>query len=120
MKKYFKPFANEKITSNDVIEEEVCFIISIILSNKYSFKYKSDKRQRFRSQFEKLNKAFSVNDYERFFFKSYISDVFEMFVKSGVVDKMIEAYPKLSDSRDSYLRIAQSIVEFKTTKTLIK
>ena len=118
--KYFRPFANEEITSNDVIEEEVCFIISTILSKKYSFKYKSDKRQRFRSQFEKLNKAFSIDDYERFFFKNYVSDVFEMFVKSGVVDKMIEAYPKLSDSRDSYLRIAQSIVEFKTTKTLIK
>ena len=118
--KFFRSFASNQITSSEETEEEICFIIATILSNKYSFPYKTDRHRRFISQFENVNHKFSKSTYERFLSINEISNVFEMFLKSGMVDKMIEAYPKLSESRDSYLRTAKSIVEFKETKTLMK
>ena len=71
-------------------------------------------------QFESINKLFTKLSYERFFISNNISEVFNMFIKSGVVNQTLEAYPKLSESRDNYLRTAQSIVDFKLTKTLMK
>ena len=72
------------------------------------------------NQFESINQKFTKISYERFFILSNISESFNMLIESGVVNQMIDAYPKLSESRDNYLRTAQSIVDFKLTKTLMK
>ena len=90
------------------------------MTNKYSFPYKTDKNRKIMVQFESINQKFSKISYERFFNLSNISEVFDIFIKSGVVNQIIDAYPKLSESRDSYLKTAKSIVDFKTTKTLMK
>ena len=118
--KYFKQFADNEITSNEESENEIWFIISTILTNKYSFPYKTDKDRKFMAQFESINQKFTKLSYERFLILSNISEVFDIFIKSGVVNQIIDAYPKLSESRDSYLKTAKSIVDFKTTKTLMK
>ena len=39
---------------------------------------------------------------------------------SGITNRMIEAYPKLNESKEMYQKISQSIQDFNTTKTLIK
>ena len=90
------------------------------MTNKYSFPYKTDKDIKFMAQFESINQKFTKLSYERFLILSNISEVFDIFIKSGVVNQIIDAYPKLSESRDSYLKTAKSIVDFKTTKTLMK
>ena len=118
--KYFKQFADNEISSNEENEKEILFIISTILTNKYSFPYKTDKDRKVMAQFESINQKFSKISYERFFILNNIPEIFNMFIKSGVVNQMIDAYPKLSESRDSYLKTAKSIVDFKTTKTLMK
>ena len=118
--KYFKQYADNEITSNEEDEKEILLILSTILTNKYSFPYKTDKDRKIMAQFESINQKFSKISYEKFFILNNISEIFNMFIKSGVVNQMIDAYPKLSESRDSYLKTAKSIVDFKTTKTLMK
>ena len=118
--KYFKQFVGNEITSNEKNEEEVCFIISTILTNKYSFPYKTDKHRKYMAQFESINQKFSKISYERFFILRNISEIFNILIESGIVNQIVDTYPKLSESRDSYLKTAKSIVDFKTTKELMK
>ena len=118
--KYFKPFVSDEITLNQQTEDEICFIVATILTNKYSFPSKTKKHRKFIDLFESIRSKFTKATYERFFRINNVPEVFNILLKSGLVDKIINVYPKLSDSKESYLRVAQNIANFKETRTLIK
>ena len=86
-KKFFRSFVNDEIISNEE-KEDICFIIATILSNKYSFPNKTDKNRRFIAQYEKVNHKFSKSTYEKFFKINNISNIFEMFFKSGINESL--------------------------------
>ena len=85
---FFRSFANDEIISNEEKEEDICFVIATILSNKYSFPNKTYKHRRFIAQFENVNHKFSKSAYEKFFRINNISNVFEMFLKSGINESL--------------------------------
>ena len=58
--------------------------------------------------------------YEKFFAIEAIVEFFKAMDISGITKNMIEAYPKLNESKEMYQKISKSIQNFKTTKTLMK
>ena len=58
--------------------------------------------------------------YEKFFAIDTIREFFRAMAISGITNSMIEAYPKLNESKEMYQKISQSIQDFNTAKTLIK
>ena len=86
--KFFRSFTSDEIISNEEKEEEICFVIATILSNKYSFPNKTEKHRRFIAQFEDVYRKFSKSTYEKFLGINNISNVFEMFLKSGINESL--------------------------------
>ena len=118
--KYFKKHVNSEIDTINVSEDEICFILSTLMTNKYSFGNKTDKHRRFISQFESIYQKFSKLSYQKFFDSEKISLVFKLLMDSGIVARLINVYPKLSESEEVYLNVAKNLIDFKDTKTFLK
>ena len=118
--KYFKQYVDFEIDTINVSEDEICFILSTLMTNKYSFAHKTDKHRKFISQFELIYHKFSKWSYQKFFDSEKISFVFKLLMDSGIVARLIKAYPKLSESNEVYLKVAKNIIDFKDTKTFLK
>ena len=81
---------------------------------------KTDSQRRFVLKFHAINQKFSRIAYENFFAKKTIREIFRVMEAIGITNDMIEAYPKLKDSKEMYLKISQSIQDFGTSHMLIK
>ena len=117
--KYFKQHLSTEIETNEEFDNEICVIISSMMTNKHSFPYKTDKHKKFINLFEEIYKRFCKFSYEKFFNLPKVVLVFKMLNESGVFSEMINAYPKLSESKEAYINVVKSIIEFRETKILI-
>ena len=117
---HFKQYADPSISESAEKEEYICILLGIILTKSYSYPNKTEKFRRLISSFHSVYQKFSIPAYARFFKIEYVCELFEIMKSAGVIDNMIQAYPKLSESKDSYLRIYESIVDFKKSNELLK
>ena len=65
-------------------------------------------------------KKFCSTSYPKFFSSKLIPELFALMKSSGVISKCIKAYPKLNQSREAYVQIVESIVDFKVNPYLLK
>ena len=65
-------------------------------------------------------KSFKSIDYRRFFMTSGVSELFRIMIDTGFIDRIINAYPKLTSSRDSHQKIAMNIANFKIVRRLLQ
>ena len=118
--KYLKQYADPSISESVDKEDYICILLGIILTKSYSYPNKTEKFRRLIWSFNTIYQKFSIPAYQKFFKTEYVCELFEMMKKAGIIDNMIQAYPKLSESKDSYLRIYESIVNFKRINELLK
>lgn len=65
-------------------------------------------------------KSFDSKNYKKLLLCEGISTIFRLISEAGFVDKIIEVYPKLNSSRDSYLKVADNMINFPESKTLLQ
>ena len=116
--KHFQKYSDLEIAPYKDVGN-IYFILALFLNTKYSFPYKSDKQRRFIIFFESICQKFSTCKYERFLMSNNISEIFALFLRSGFVDKVINAYPKLTKAKEMYLDTAKSMAEFKYKISMI-
>ena len=117
---HFKPHVAVHMNMNAKEEENMIFILKILISDKYSFYTKSEALKRPTLLIKSLMKSFRSVEYKRFFMTWGVSELFRTMFETGFIDRIINAYPKLTTSKDSYEKIANNIANFKTTKNLLQ
>ena len=50
----------------------------------------------------------------------FVPEWFELLKNAGVIDRLLEAYPKLNASRDSYIKLVDWIIDYKQTPFLLR
>ena len=63
---------------------------------------------------------FAKSTYEKIFDKDYVREFFRIFRVSGLMELMLDAYPKHKESKKMYYLVADSIQDFKHTNELMK
>ena len=117
----FRVYANDEDINNDEAHQKYEFIISIMICNKHSYPNKTESQRKFISLFESIFQRYSKKAYDRLFKVPYVCDVFKILMNSGFIENMIQSYPKLYESRETYHRMAcifadynsKSIMDFK-------
>ena len=116
----FKSCALATLTLNEEKEENLKFVLSILLSEKNSFPSKTTPMRNLMLLTKSCMKKFDSKDYTRFLMFDGVSDMFKIIYETGLVHKIIEVYPKLNSSKDSYLKVVDNIINFSKTKTLLQ
>ena len=117
---YFKSTYDELYDDNEMKRNEVIYLLSILLSDQYSFPSKTAKMRRYQIVVKSWMKVFNSSYYKRFFAINGVWELFSVLHNSGYISKIIDSYPKLSSSKDSYLKIAKNIINFDQSGTLLK
>ena len=113
--KYFKQYSSNEIAEAGCLSN-IYFILGLLQSNKYSFPNKNNSQKKLSVLFDSICRSFSRIQYQNFFLSDNVSDTFQILLKSGFIEKMIDVYPKLSESKDLYLAIALNIANFESIK----
>ena len=100
--------------------EHFCFILGVLITNKVSFSSKTEEMKKQLFLFRSMLKKFCKNTYHQFFVSSFVARFFKLLQLSGLIEKLLKTYPKLSQSFDSYLKIAASIAEFEENPRLLQ
>ena len=116
---HFKSHSTSHMLLSDHDEENLIFILRILISDKYSYFTKSEALKKPTQLMKSLMKSFNSGDYKKFFLIPGVSELFKLMIRAGFVDRIINAYPKLASSKDSYLKIANNIAEFKVVRKLL-
>ena len=118
--KHFKKYVSQDFGQNEEMNKNVCFALSIILSNKHTFPNKTHSERRFTNMIKQAYWRFVKSIYEKIFDKDYMREFFKIFRESGLMESMLDAYPKLAESKKMYYLVADSIQNFKNTNELMK
>ena len=118
--KHLKKYVSQNFGQNEEMSKNVCFALSIILSNKHTFPNKTDYERRFINLVNLAYERFAKSTYEKIFDKDYMREFFRIFRESGLMESMLDAYPKLAESKKMYYLVADSIQDFKNTNELMK
>ena len=118
--KHFRQFEDPTISRSIDKEDSICELLGVILTKNYSYSNRTNRYRAIATSFQAAYKKFSIVAYVRLFRTEYVCELFKILKDSGVIHKMIQAYPKLSESNDSYLRVLDSIVDFNKTNRLLK
>lgn len=94
-------------------------MFSVLITCKYSFPHKSETQSKTIKLFKSMMKSFVTSQYAAFFEQDGVPELFEALSKSGLLGKIIEAYPKLSESKSMYTRAVESIINFKADPSLL-
>ncbi|CAI2378189.1 unnamed protein product [Moneuplotes crassus] len=108
--KYFK-VVQESISISD--EDSQLFIqnLASFVTSNYWLPGNSFRIRKFRSMIKKNLKQYSVRKYSEFYKLEGCSKFYEVLYKSGFIQRIIEAYPKLKESKDSYYRAVEDIMQ---------
>ena len=106
------------VSKND--QEYFCFLLGVLITNKVSFPSKTEEMKKQLYLFQFMLKKFCSASYPKFFSSKLIPEFFALMKSSGVISKCIKAYPKLNQSREAYIQIVDSIVDFKENPYLLK
>ena len=117
---HFKQYADPSISRSTDKEDCICELLGVILTKNYSCPNRTNRYRKIASDFQAVYKKFSIVAYVKFLRAKYVSELFRILKDSGVIHNMIQAYPKLSESNDSYLRVLDNIIDFYKTNKLLK
>ena len=117
---YFKSYVIGKLSFTESQEDNIKFLLSIILSEKNSFPSKTTHMRNLIILIKSWMKSFDSKNYTKFFSEEGVSDLFKIIFETGFIHRAIEVYPKLNSSRDSYLKVIENIMSFPETKTLLQ
>ena len=110
--KHLKEYASQSIKESWNKEDSIWLVLGVVLSKTYTFPNKTGKWRNLIKIFESVHHAFSIVNFKKLMKIEYVSELFKIINDSGIAEKTINAYPKLSVLKDSYLRVSKCIVEF--------
>ena len=116
--KDFKQFEGTEVANNRTLQTDVISLLGVILSNKYSFSDKKDRDRLILNLFNSVNKGFSKEKYQKLLTMRQTVELFRMMDEAEVLDRIIGAYPVLSDSKELHLKIVRYICEDKVCNIL--
>ena len=110
--KHLQEYACQSIKESCDKEDSIWFVLGVVLSKIYTFPNKTNKWRYLIKIFESVHHSFSIINFKKLMKIEYVSELFKIISDSGIIEKTIVAYPKLSALKDSYLRVSKSIIEF--------
>ena len=109
--KHLKEYACQSIKESCDKEDSIWLVLGVILSKKYSFPNKTGKLRSLINLYESVNHVFSIIKLKKLMKIEYVSELFKIINDSGITEKTIDAHPKLSVLKESYLRVSKNIIE---------
>ncbi|CAI2386337.1 unnamed protein product [Moneuplotes crassus] len=99
-KKYFLDIFKNKYGESEVLQEKVKQVFSLMMTLDYNIPAKTPFFVSLKRRVKIIMKKYSIFQYTQFFKVQGVLEFFEILKKSGITEKIIQSYPKLSDSRE--------------------
>lgn len=102
----------------DSSDEVYISLLSKFITNSLNLPNKTNNSMALSNLFKEVFKNFSLSVYSRFFSTKNVPEFFSLLIRSGVVDHVIQLYPKMRDSAETYKKAAETLANYSQTQIL--
>ena len=114
--KFFKPFESSEVSNWKDTQSNILFVLGMVISCSHKFVNKDKVNVKLCNLFNSIYKCFSKEKCLKLCSYKQIREIFSMLRESGIINKMIWAYPVLSKSNEEHQEVASSIINLKNLK----